>query len=211
MGSPEAMTSETPFWLQSRRSVTTHGWYDGVTGTLWGVRTVARHIPDLGLVYDEDLLREVLNAPVPEDGVFDPVEGASGTIVGLFAIAARQPAEPVLVACHGLADWLLDNARPGPGVAQSWRQTTHKTPLCGLAHGASHAATALTELWSCCDRPRYRDAVLGAVQYERKRFSHQQCGWPDLRDADAHGPGERGHRLPIPPIGATGGHAAALR
>jgi lantibiotic modifying enzyme len=182
--------------LRARRSVTTHGWYSGVTGTLWGVRTAARRIPDMGPFDDEDLLQEVLNAPAPEDGAFDLVAGASGTIVGLLAIAGREPTEPVLHACHALADWLLDSARPGPGIGLSWQETTHGTagahPLCGLAHGASSAAVALLELWSFCDQPRYRAAVFDTFRYERQWFSRQHCGWPDLRDMGARHPGEQG-------------------
>jgi lantibiotic modifying enzyme len=177
--------------LRARRRVTLHGWYSGVTGTLWAVRTVARRIPDMAPANDEDLLTEVLNAPAPEDGVFDLVSGASGTIVGLLALAGRQPTEPMREAFHALADWLLDSARQGPGIGLSWREPSHGTPLCGLAHGASSAAMALLELSSWCDRPRYRAAVFDAFRYERQWFSRQHCGWPDLRDADAVRPGGR--------------------
>ena len=65
-------------------------------------------------------------------------------------------------------------------------------PPCGLAHGASSGALALLELWSVCDRPRYRAAAFDAFRYERQWFSRRHGGWPDLRDVGAEDVGREG-------------------
>lgn len=177
--------------VRERRSLSPHGWYSGLTGTLWSVGEVSRIVPDLDPP-GEPLLQEVLDAPLPAIGDFDIVAGVSGTIVGLLALEAAKPRPEIVAACRSLADWLLDNAVSGPGVGLAWQGEEQAAsgayPLCGLAHGASSVALAFTELDARSDETRYREPALEALRYERQWFSRRHGSWPDLRDANTETP-----------------------
>ncbi len=180
--------------IRERRSVTPHGWYSGLIGTLSTVRSVYDMLPETEMADDTSLLHEVLTAATPQDGCFDVIAGPSGTIAGLLTLHGSESGDSILRACHLNGEWLLDRAQSGPGIGLSWQEenaeTSHAFPHCGLAHGASSPALALLELWAATRDERYRKAGFRAFEYERQWFDRHQCGWPDLRDVRADQAGD---------------------
>lgn len=175
--------------VRERRSISLHGWYSGVVGTLSTIRSVTRILPDAQTIEDADLLREVLAVPFPDDGSFDLIAGPSGTLAGLLTLPETATDPTLRAACHANAEWLLRQAQTGPGTGVSWREHnaegTSAFPPCGLAHGASSAAHALLEYWAATNDDRYKQAGFQAFEYERQWFDRGHCGWPDLRDVGA--------------------------
>ena len=189
-------TNEAIHLLRERRSLTLHGWYNGVIGSLCTIRKVTRILPNAQQIDDADLLQEVLTAPMPDDGSFDLIAGPSGTIAGLLSLREPTPDVGLLTACHNSAEWLLKRACKGPGIGLSWQEETNDGTNtyapCGLAHGTSSAAHALLELWAVSGDDRYKEAAFRAFEYERQWFDRQQCGWPDLRGVGATDAGDPG-------------------
>ncbi len=60
-------------------------------------------------------------------------------------------------------------------------------PLCGLSHGASGMALALSALGAETGEPRFLAAARGAVEYEASLFSSERANWPDFRLDDTPG------------------------
>ena len=65
----------------------------------------------------------------------------------------------------------------------SWAIPGRRFPhhLCGLSHGAGGIGWALAELYAATGDARFREAALGAFDYERSWLDEPTGTWPDLR------------------------------
>jgi lantibiotic modifying enzyme len=55
-------------------------------------------------------------------------------------------------------------------------------PLTGLAHGAAGIALGLLYLYRATGDRTFRDAAIGAIEYENNMFDQSQQNWPDFRE-----------------------------
>jgi lantibiotic modifying enzyme len=166
--------------------------FEGALGTACAALEVGQtlgceEILDAGTALVSALADELLSDP--RSSGHDMISGSAGTIVGLLAAGRRlEPVDPrrqrLLAAAVAEGDALCDSSRR---FADGWWWGDTAPGLCGLAHGASGPALALIELHHATREPRYRVAAAEAVRYERGWFDRAQCGWPDLRGADAAG------------------------
>jgi lantibiotic modifying enzyme len=101
---------------------------------------------------------------VLSDVVEDPTLLETAVIVGDELIAAAQRSD---------SGWLWPDPR---------RASQHG--LCGFSHGAAGIGHALLELWSSTGERRFRDAGVGAFDYERSWFVRRDGTWPDLREIE---------------------------
>jgi lantibiotic modifying enzyme len=101
--------------------------------------------------------------------------GAAGF---LLAVLSLQSASTLAVA-KTCGEHLLRRARPTQG-GLGW-EILGTRPLTGFSHGAAGIASALLELFSRTEDPRYRETALGAFAFERATFDTAAGDWPDLR------------------------------
>ena len=112
----------------------------------------------------------------------DVVMGGAGTILGLLALAGVLDDPALLQPAAEAGAQLLDAAtvtRHGWSWAIPGRRFPHH--LCGLSHGAGGIGWALAELYAATGDARFREAALGAFDYERSWLDQLTGTWPDLR------------------------------
>ena len=115
---------------------------------------------------------------------FDVISGAAGCVTALLGVARLLPREPVSLALRACGRLLLDSAMHVPhGIAWPPPEPSWK-PLGGFAHGVAGIAWALLELAAATGEERFRDAALGAIEYQRSLFLPHTGTWRDLRGVD---------------------------
>ncbi|GAA0396553.1 hypothetical protein Acor_49370 [Acrocarpospora corrugata] len=113
----------------------------------------------------------------------DLIAGRAGTLLALLRLSRGLPgpeAELAASTADGTARSLIDDAQPGPAGGTCWPSDIDTPPLCGLGHGASGVALALTE-WG---KPDGLKLAAEAAVFERSWFSADHGNWPDLREPD---------------------------
>lgn len=117
----------------------------------------------------------------------DLLEGLAGVIVGLDAALDLAPEQRWLDGALTLGRRLASlGERRVPGLAWPLHPGS-STYLCGLAHGASGVALALTRLARRDpDEPMWSRTAQRARDFERSYYSPEHGSWADLRD-DAGG------------------------
>ncbi|GIH28875.1 hypothetical protein Aph01nite_71850 [Acrocarpospora phusangensis] len=112
----------------------------------------------------------------------DLICGRAGTLLALLHLSRGLPGPEAALAAttaESTARGLVEQARPHPAGGTCWPSDISSPPLCGLAHGASGIALALTE-WGTPDGLRL---AAEAAAFERSWFSDTHANWPDLREA----------------------------
>jgi len=147
------------------------GW-GGVAYTLAHLGALWSHAETLSRA---ERLAEPILARVPMDADLDVVAGSAGSIEGLLALHRASGSRIALDAAVRCGERLLETAHPtGRGV--SWLIRIGGDELqTGFSHGASGIALALLDLSEATGDGRFRQAALGAFEFEREHF------WPDLK------------------------------
>jgi lantibiotic modifying enzyme len=110
------------------------------------------------------------------DGRWDLMSGDAGVALALTAFGVDALTDAALAIARRLA-----TAAVVEDEAWSWPSPESvEPPLCGLAHGASGAAVALSAVREAADTTEFDGAIAGALAYERMWFD-RASGWPDLR------------------------------
>jgi lantibiotic modifying enzyme len=112
----------------------------------------------------------------------DVMTGCAGAVAGLAALPGWVD-EPWLVdAAVQIGDELIARANAGP-AGWSWAVPGARSmhDLCGYAHGAAGIGHALAELSAVTGETRFREAAIGAFDYERSWLDPQSGTWADLR------------------------------
>ncbi|MCP3100113.1 type 2 lantipeptide synthetase LanM family protein [Myxococcus sp. K15C18031901] len=122
-----------------------------------------------------------LDERLSQDGNFDLLDGAAGSILALAALHHVAPSDAVLAVARRCGEHLLTHARPQARGLGWYSRLEPDAALTGLAHGASGIAQALLTLHGLTGEQRFRDAGLKAVDYERSLFVPERSNWPDLR------------------------------
>ena len=111
-------------------------------------------------------------------GETDLIGGLAGTALALLELSRALEDEALLDAAGTLGEHLLERTRAEASMESA------QPRLCGLGHGASGIALALLELGAALDDPRFEEAALSELEYERSWFSREHGNWPDLRELD---------------------------
>jgi lantibiotic modifying enzyme len=119
--------------------------------------------------------------------------------------------EPLLLEAAVRFGQDLNHIATHDGDTYSWELPGIKSyrNLTGFSHGTAGAAVALLELYAETGEALFRDAALGAFQYERRHFSANHGNWPDFRKNDGHG-GRRPSRFPCRSFWSHGAPGIAL-
>ncbi len=140
------------------------GIYEGGLGILYAASEI------VGTLDREALLRQA----IPDREKLDIIGGSAGAIPVLLSLGLAEAA-----AAHG--DLLIGEAcRTEHGW--SWKTISAAQNLTGFSHGCSGIAWALLELYNATGEPRFRDAALEGLRYERHCFNSNEQNWPDFRD-----------------------------
>jgi lantibiotic biosynthesis protein len=121
---------------------------------------------------------------------YDLLSGLAGVVLGLLAVATRDPAGPWLERAQRMGERLLgaavEEAAPGEdGAPLSWPLARDEPMrLCGLAHGAAGVALAFEALARQVLGSDWARAARRARAFERLHYSPLHGSWADLRPAE---------------------------
>ena len=166
--------------LSRTRGRTDAGLYTGSAGIALAAVTAGRLISAPEIAAEGARVAQVTarEAVVRPSGETDLIGGLAGTVLALLELSRALEDESLVDAAGTLGEHLLERTRAEASMesAQPW--------LCGLGHGASGIALALLELGAALDDPRFEEAALSELEYERSWFSREHGNWPDLRELD---------------------------
>ncbi len=153
----------------------------GLGSVAYGLAAVGDLLEERVLVADATRVTDALSSSlVADDGTYDVVGGAAGTILGLLGAHDRGGSGDLLAWATECGDHLLENRVAVEGC-RVW-DTGDDRPLTGFAHGAAGIAYALARLWDATGTAAYRDAALEAIEYESRAYSASAGNWPDYRE-----------------------------
>jgi lantibiotic modifying enzyme len=162
--------------------------YSGATGVALAAVDVADCLGDSDLRVEALRLARKAAEQLDDtagDVETDLISGVAGTVIGLLAIARRTHDRRLVAVCKdGGARLLLPYV--GERCEDAYRRRAESAAsapaLCGLGHGMSGVAWALTELALAAKTPAVLRGAEMACLYERSWFSREWSNWPDLRD-----------------------------
>jgi lantibiotic biosynthesis protein len=164
------------------------GLFSGWTGIALVAARVAILLDDPSL-FDcaKDLAKRAAAQPCDKNE-FDMISGRAGAIVALLVLRALLDEPDLLEAAARFGCELIESAARD-GETYSWELPGIRSyrNLTGFSHGTAGAAVALLELYAETEETLFRDAALGAFQYERRYFSADHGNWPDFRRNDSNG------------------------
>jgi lantibiotic modifying enzyme len=161
------------------------GVYSGMLGIAWALYTMGELLGNdewrqRGIAW---LDRIEANGPSLE---LDLMSGCAGAIPVLIELS-RRCARPHWVDLAIRCGEELERAAVKSSEGWSWK--TLEIPglaaprhLTGFSHGTAGIGWAFLELHAVTGESRFRDAALGAFQYERTHYSAEHENWPDFRD-----------------------------
>ena len=157
-------------------------------GAFGGWSGIVYALTRLGVLWGDDALvdRAVACAQripplVASDIGLDLVNGSAGAILPLLGLHELRPSAGLLDAAIRCGDRLLDTAvAVERGIA--WTTPTPQSqPLCGLSHGTTGMALALSALGAKTRMTRFAEGARAALEYEAGLFSAERSNWPDFR------------------------------
>lgn len=152
-----------------------------------GLASVVYVLTSLGVLWAEpDLLdeaSELVEAVPPlifRDRSLDIVYGSAGCVLSLLGLHTVRPSPRTLDVAIGCGERLLATAHPvRHGIA--WTTLEDQPPLGGFSHGTAGIALSLLRLAARSGDDRFRQAALGALDYDRSLFVPELNNWADLR------------------------------
>lgn len=169
---------------KSLPSLQNHGGAVGIGSVLYGLSVIGTLIDEESLLDEAITLANVLPDDRSESVEADVSNGLAGTMLGLLAAYDRTGDSGLLRSATVIGDRLLDSRVEVRDGVQIWDSSDSHPPLTGFAHGVSGIAYSLLRLGETADAPRYCDAAIEALAYERSAYSEADGNWPDFRDSD---------------------------
>jgi type 2 lantibiotic biosynthesis protein LanM len=157
------------------KEVVSIGLYQGWGGIVYTLAHLGALWDDAEMLARAERFAEPILSRVPKDTDLDVVAGSAGGLEGLLALYRASGSRIAWEAAVRCGERLLETARPtGGGI--SWLIRIGGDELqTGFSHGASGIALALLDLSEVAGDARFRQAALGAFEFEREQF------WPDLK------------------------------
>jgi type 2 lantibiotic biosynthesis protein LanM len=171
-------------------SLSSIGAFAGWGGVLYALTHLAALWGDEGLLDEAEACALRMAPEIARDEQGDVMAGAAGCLVCLLGLWRARRAESLLDLAAQCGERLLDCARPMERGLGWVVPIAGPRPLAGFSHGAAGISWALLQLAEATGARRYRDAALGALEYERSLYSAEQANWPDLRAGAEVVPGE---------------------
>ena len=157
------------------------GFYTGALGAAWALTRIGELTGNDTWI--ELGLRQIERSsagPAPE-AQLDLLGGRAGAIVALVDLAQHFDRPDFLNGARRFAEDLLRAAQASEdGLSWPLGAPTSRN-LLGLSHGTAGFALAFLELNHACPDPRYLQAALSALRYERRHFNAVERAWPDFR------------------------------
>lgn len=120
------------------------------------------------------------DALIAADTNYSLIKGSCGFMLACAEYHMASGSPRALALAHACAAHLLGRRQAGsPGF--SWRIAS-AVPLSGMAHGASGFAMAFARMYEATAQPRYAEASLAALAYERTLYVPAQQNWEDCRE-----------------------------
>jgi lantibiotic biosynthesis protein len=156
------------------------GFYSGATGIAYALGELATLFDRDDLAQHSAALLKKLPREKPAIQTWDIISGSAGMIPVLLKLHAASGGDFLLDLALQHGEMLLEGAhRNGDG----WSWTTMPGPkdLTGFSHGTAGIGWALLELHGASREPRFLEAGLSALRYERRWYDAAQENWPDFR------------------------------
>ncbi len=157
-------------------------------GAFGGWGGIVYAVTRLGVMWEDDALLDTAVAYarriaplIAGDAGLDLVNGSAGAILPLLGLHEHRPSAGLLDTAIRCGTRLLDTALPMErGIA--WKTPSPQSrPLCGLSHGVSGMALALSALGAATGQARFTGGARAALDYEAALFSAERSNWPDFR------------------------------
>lgn len=117
---------------------------------------------------------------IAKDRNFSIIKGSAGLMIACSEMHMACGSTRALALAEACAEHLFAHRWP-ESDALAWRVSS-RSPLSGLAHGASGFALAFARLYEATGAARYRDAALSCLDFERTLFVPEAGNWEDRRD-----------------------------
>jgi type 2 lantibiotic biosynthesis protein LanM len=171
---------------QGNGSFASIGAFSGLGGILYAYTHLAELLDQPSLLDEADSLLEKIPPLLAKDSMFDIIGGAAGCMLTLLGLhrrhADRASADRAMTLAVECGEHLLANRKQMDRGAAWPVEEFGPAPLMGFSHGASGIAYALMELSAVAAEPRFRQAALEALEYERGLYAPTHANWPDLRE-----------------------------
>lgn len=161
------------------------GYGGGLAGVVAALTWCGRLLDDPALLKAATQAASRTAAALKTRRCHDLLGGDAGLTLALLTLHAETAAGDLLSAATAAGERTLA-AAARDGDALLWANAG-APGLAGLSHGGAGFALAFAHLHRATGERRWRDALLGALAFERRVFSPQHDNWPDLRPAAAAG------------------------
>ena len=157
------------------------GAYLGLGSRIWVRLVLADWGADGGSGLDRAVrLAHQLPAAAAAAEIDDLLEGRTGAIPPLLALARRTGDPAWLAMARTMGDALCDAAQPRER-GTSWLDPRFPKGLGGFAHGVTGRGWALFQLAEATGEARYRETAEAAFAFEDSLFDEEAQNWRDLR------------------------------
>lgn len=167
------------------------GYSGGLAGGVAALTWCGRLLDDPALLDAATLAAGHSAAALKNSRNHDLLGGGAGLVLALLTLHAETGSAAALTAAAAAGERTLA-AATRDGDALLW-PCAGAPGLAGRSHGAAGFALAFAHLHRATGERRWRDAMLGALAFERRVFSPQHDNWPDLRPNAAAGADDKPH------------------
>ena len=117
---------------------------------------------------------------IDKDQGLDIIAGSAGAILALTAFYDVLKDDRLIDLVRKCGDNLLDR-RFGFETWKLWPSSHAYKPLTGFAHGSAGYAAALLKSFALTGDEKFREAAVGAIDYEKTNYYSDYSNWPDYR------------------------------
>lgn len=157
------------------------GGFEGWGGILYAYTHVGTLWRDETVLAQAERVADIMAGVAQQDDSFDVVRGGAGAIFSLLALHAVRPSNRLVEAARSCGTRLVDLAEAQERGVGWVNRRFGESALAGFAYGSAGIAAALMEIYGVTGEVMYRDAALGALEYERSVYDAGAGNWRDLR------------------------------
>ncbi len=161
------------------------GGAEGLGSLVFCIVAAAGQLEDLSWLEEAWIFRDLLTPEAIDlDNSFDLTTGAAGTVLSAFGALAHLPAAfaetsewaGLAAMAEKAAEHLAKNRILAENGTVGWR-TTGTVPISGFGHGVAGIAAALHLASRHFRRTDFKEAVDGAIAFERSLFRQDAGNW----------------------------------
>lgn len=173
--------------VAARPPLESDSYFAGTVGVAYAAVRTARALgrPELLAAATSRLTDDAFARSPAASAGHDIIAGGAGAIPALLTLSDWVSLPALRGRAVALGDRLIAAAHVHGDGRLSWRDAASEADvvidLTGFSHGAAGVGWALLELHAATGEPRFREAAVGAFQYERRWFRAAEDNWPDFR------------------------------